>query len=214
MYFPLPSVYNSGMDTAWYNRMSAPQYALAAISMLAAFALVLLAMGRVPWCSCGVIRLWQGVVQSPENSQQFADWYTFSHIIHGFIFYWIFWLIGRRWFSSSEHPSGRFGLRLLCALAIEIAWEILENSPLIINRYRAVTLSWGYVGDSVLNSVSDVLFCLFGFWLASKLPIWATITLTIIMELAVGYWIRDNLTLNIIMLLYPLEAIRKWQMGA
>ncbi len=144
-------------------------------------------------------------MSSSENSQHISDWYTFSHIIHGFAFYGIFWLVGRgRW---------PLGLRLVLALVLESAWEILENTPMVINRYRATTIALDYYGDSVLNSVSDILAMAFGFFLAMRLPVWLIVTLTVVMELAVGYWIRDNLTLNIIQLLYPIEAILKWQQG-
>ena len=132
------------------------------------------------------------------------DWYSFSHIINGFIFYWILWKVGGKW---------SVGLRLLLALFVETGWELFENTDFIINRYREVTISLDYYGDSIINSVFDVLFMIFGFYLARKLPVWATISLIILMELFVGYWIRDNLTLNIIMLIYPLDAILKWQAG-
>jgi hypothetical protein len=141
---------------------------------------------------------------SAENSQQLADWYSPSHLIHGLLFYGLLWLIARR------RP---LGLRALIALAIECGWEILENSPIIIDRYREATISLGYRGDSVINSVSDIVFMLIGFALAARLPVAVSIALAILLEVAVGYMIRDNLTLNIIMLIWPLEAIRGWQAG-
>ena len=182
------------------------RWALASAAVVIAAAVILLAMGRVPICACGYVKVWHGVVASSENSQHISDWYTFSHIIHGFAFYGIFWLIGGR---------GRWplGLRLVLALVLESSWEILENTPMVINRYRATTIALDYYGDSVLNSVCDILAMALGFFLAMRLPVWLIVGLTVVMELAVGYWIRDNLTLNILQLLYPVEAILKWQQG-
>ncbi|MGE0120928.1 MAG: DUF2585 domain-containing protein [Dongiaceae bacterium] len=178
--------------------------ALLGLGIVAATAAILYAMGQPPICRCGSVELWHGDVLSAENSQHLADWYSPSHLIHGLLFYALMWLTARRW---------TLGPRAVAALLIESAWEILENSPMVIDRYRAATISLGYSGDSVVNSVSDLGFMLLGFWLAARLPVAVSVILAILLELAVGYAIRDNLTLNIIMLLYPIDAIRTWQSG-
>ncbi len=178
------------------------RHLLAALGVTLVAVLVLLAMGRTPICRCGYVKAWHGVVYSSENSQHVTDWYSFSHVLHGFAFYGLLWLAARRWST---------GARMVAAVAIEAAWEILENTPFIINRYREVTISLDYYGDSVLNSGMDIVAMAVGFLLAARLPVWTTVALAIVTEGLLAYWIRDNLTLNILMLIYPLDAVRTWQ---
>jgi Protein of unknown function (DUF2585) len=163
---------------------------------------ILFMMDRPPLCTCGTIKLWDGVVNGPGNSQHIADWYTFSHIIHGFLFFGLTWLLMR------ERP---LGLRAAVAVMLELAWEILENSSIIIDRYREATAAIGYSGDSIVNSVADGGWMLFGFLIASRLPWKITAAIAVAFELFTLWMIRDNLTLNILMLVAPNDNIRAWQ---
>jgi hypothetical protein len=182
--------------------------ALAALVVALVLLGVELAMGRPPTCTCGVLRFWAGEVASAQNSQQVADWYSFSHVIHGLLFYAAAHLIWHRW-GLSRWLSPRWALPV--AVAFESLWEVLENSPIIIDRYRAVTISYGYSGDSVLNSLSDVGWMAIGFLVADRIPAWASVVLALVFEAFTLFMIRDNLALNVLMLIWPIDAVRDWQ---
>ena len=173
-----------------------------ALIIVIAAAAILFAMGRPPICTCGYIALWGA--GGPEQSQMLADWYSLSHVIHGVLFFALLRLAAPRW------PVGR---RFLLALIVEAAWEIVENTPMIIDRYREATIALGYSGDSILNSMSDVGMMAIGFLAARKLPPWVTVVLVLAFELVPLFVIRDNLTLNVWMLLFPDPSIQAWQAG-
>ncbi len=184
-------------------RLTRPRPLPALLSVLLIAAIILLSFGRPPICECGTVGLWGQV--GPEQSQMLADWYTPSHIVHGFLFYALLHLVARRW------PVAR---RFLVALIVEAVWEIFENTPMIIDRYRETTIALGYSGDSILNSVSDILVMALGFWAARRFPLWVSVVVVVLLELIPLAAIRDNLTLNVLMLVAPSDAVRDWQMGA
>ena len=185
-----------------------PRVLLVSLAIAVLAVVILLAMNRPPICECGYVKLWHGKINNAGNSQHIADWYTPSHIIHGMIFYALgWWLFVKRAWGGANSP--KWGLAL--AVFLEAAWEVLENTPLVIDRFRAVTANWGYSGDSVLNSAADIGWMAFGFWLALRLPVKLTVALALIGEIVAGVVVRDNLTLNIIMLLFPLDPIADWQ---
>ncbi len=163
-----------------------------------------LGMGRSLLGPDGKFAWWDGNIWSSENSQRFADAYSFSHVAHGILFFAALWLMARR-------TPLRY--RFMGAVLLEAAWEVLENSPLIINRYREATIAQGYVGDSVMNSLSDVLMMSLGFLFAFRARPWISVAALLGMEVGCALWVRDNLALNIIMLIHPVEAIKQWQLG-
>ena len=175
-------------------------YILLPLAMIVALRL----MGRVWWCACGGWELWNGEIWSSHTSQHLLDHYSFTHVLHGVllcgIICWLFPRMSMPW-------------RLWLALLVETAWEVIENTPFIIQRYREATIDTGYEGDSIINSGGDLLACAAGFFIAKKLGFKLSVVFFIIVEAGLLLWIRDNLTLNVIMLLYPFEAIKEWQMA-
>ena len=185
--------------------LSSAQTAFISASIILAAGAALYLMGHPLICKCGYVKLWHFDVMSAENSQHLIDWYTPSHIIHGFLFYWLLWLVSRYLVPMS------FGLRLVLAVAIEASWEVVENTDWVINHYREMTISLDYYGDSVINSVMDILFMVLGFFLAAWWPVWLTVVVAVALELFVGAVIRDNLTLNVLMFVWPLDSVLQWQ---
>ena len=176
---------------------------LAALLMLLATVAILLAMGRPPICACGEVDLWGSV--GPRQSQMLADWYSPSHLVHGFLFYGVLHLVARRWTVER---------RFLIALFVEAAWEVIENTPAVIDRYRESTIALGYVGDSIVNNMSDIAMMAVGFLAARRLPLWASVAVVLVLELIPLLVIRDNLFLNVWMLLAHNQAVLNWQSGA
>ena len=180
------------------------RYLVIALGLVVLTAVILLGMGRVPICQCGYVKVWHGVVSSSENSQHLSDWYTPSHTIHGIAFFALTWLLARRL---------SLGWRFAIAVAVEAAWEVFENTPFVIDRYRAATISLDYYGDSIVNSMSDIVAMMAGFAFAASVRWWVSVIAVIVMEIGVAMVIRDNLFLNIVMLLHPFDAIKTWQAG-
>ena len=159
--------------------------------------------GRIWWCACGYLNLWDGDIWSAHNSQHVFDPYSFTHILHGVLLCWILtWVFSRMALSW----------RITLAVLLEAVWEVLENSPFIIQRYREATIGQGYVGDSIINSLADILCCAAGFLLARKLGFRLALLLFVAVELALALMVRDNLCLNVLMLICPIDAVKQWQM--
>jgi hypothetical protein len=175
---------------------------LAIVAVLTITALVLRFEGRLWWCSCEYLLLWSGDPWSSDNSQHLSDPYSFTHVLHGFLF------------AALLAPAAAWMTRwwlLVVAICVEGLWEIVENSEYVIGRYREQTAALGYQGDTVVNSISDIVLCGIGFVVARRLGWWRALILFVVTEVALAVWIRDNLTLNILMLIYPVDAIREWQ---
>jgi Protein of unknown function (DUF2585) len=160
--------------------------------------------GRRWWCACGSQALWISDAWGPHTSQHFLDPYSFSHVTHGIVFGGLVWLFAR---------SRPFGWQFCCALALECIFELAENSDAVVARFRAATAAAGYEGDTVLNSLGDILSCALGIVLARRLGFWWSLALAAAIEAVLLVWIRDNLLLDIVMLINPIEAVRAWQVG-
>ncbi len=182
--------------------------AIATLVIFLASAAILFAMDRPPICACGTVKLWHGVVQSSENSQHLTDWYSPSHFTHGLIMFFLAWLLWDKWRLLGGAPA-RWALPI--AVVVEAAWEIVENTPMVIDRYREVTISWGYAGDSMVNSLADIGWMIAGFLIAARIPWQASVAIALFFEAFTAWAIRDNLALNVLMLFWPLEAVRQWQ---
>lgn len=188
----------------WYTRLPWRSYLVGSLAAFTLIVLGLFLMGQPFFSKTGLVTFWHGMTQSADASQQFSDWYTFSHVIHGFAFYVLLWWIGKRY-------NWPVGLRLFFALILEGSWELWENTDFAINRYRESTISLNYFGDSILNSIGDMVAMVAGFVIAWRAPVWFSVFCVVLLELLALCAIRDNLTLNIIMFIYPIKAILSWQ---
>lgn len=189
---------SSAIDDRRSTRFWLTAAAILLIVQIATLAL----MGRIPICECGYVKLFEPGVNTAGNSQHIADWYTPSHIIHGFLFYWL---------AMLALPRAPIAARLTLSVVVEAAWELLENSPIIIDRYRTATMAVGYTGDSILNSAMDTVAMGLGFLFAARAPVWLMVALALGFEIVTAIVIRDNLTLNVLMLVWPVEAVKTWQ---
>ncbi len=178
--------------------------ALTTVALLVATAAQLHGQGRRWWCACGQWFLWSSDAWGPHNSQHFLDPYSLTHVLHGLLLCGVLAL---------AVPRLRLGWRFVLAVGLECAWEIFENSTFVINRYRAATAAQGYLGDTVANSLGDILSCAVGFCLAGRLGVWKSLALFVAIEVLLVLWIRDSLVLNVVMLLWPLSTVRAWQTG-
>ncbi len=186
------------------NKETINKFYIASGLVLVITSIILFVQGRVWWCKIGDYAIWSSDIWGSHNSQHIFDPYTFTHILHGVLYFWIISLIFRK---------KDFAWQFLLAITIASGWELLENSSLVINHYRTETLSLDYFGDSIINSIADIFSCGFGFWLTHKIKFWWSLIFFLIVEIFLLLWIKDSLIVNIIMLTYPIEAIKKWQIG-
>ena len=190
----------TGKNQPFFSRNSS----IACICIPVIAAIVLALQGRVWWCQVGDLPPWSWQINSAHNSQHLIDAYSFTHILHGVLEFWLIGLVFRK---------VPLAWRLVLAIFIEASWEVIENSSYVIERYRAATISLDYFGDSIANSLSDITCCALGFSIAYKLEFWRSLALFVATELILIFTIRDSLIINLIMLIHPLDAIRAWQMG-
>lgn len=191
-------------DASKWPDLGTRVFGLFAVAVIAAQVVTLVAMGHALICTCGYVELWHSPTAGPGTSQHLTDWYTFTHLVHGFLFYLLLWLVA---------PGAPFRITLVVALGFEAVWEIIENTPAVIERYRETALAAGYFGDSVINSLTDTLAMVLGFVMARRMPLWGAVGFVIGLELLLAVVIRDNLLLNIVQLIHPVEAISAWQAG-
>ena len=178
------------------------------VLVLAVTILILKVMGRPFISNSGTVKLWHAELVSSENSQHLSDWYSFTHIVHGFLLFFLLWLI------SKKIPQIRkFSVGFVIAVVMESIWEVIENTNFVIYRYREATIALDYFGDSIINSTADILFMSLGFMMASRLSVLASVSFVAASEIMLAIVIRDNLALNILMLIYPIDAIKEWQIG-
>ena len=179
-------------------------FILIGLAVLAGTAVALRIEGRLWWCAAGDFRPWTGDAWGPHNSQHLFDPYSLTHVSHGFVLWGLLWLFARR--VSLEY-------RLIAGLGIESLWEILENSTWVIDRYRTATAAVGYTGDTIINSIGDIIACGIGLVVAQRIGWRWSVAIVMVLELVLIVWIRDNLLLNVVMLIHPIDAIRNWQMN-
>jgi hypothetical protein len=176
---------------------------LALVALFGAGAALLRLEGRLWICSCGNVLIWVGQACSSNTSQHLFDPYSFTHLLHGFLFFWLIaWLV----------PRLKASRQLILAVAVEAAWEVLENTNFVIERYRTATAAIGYNGDTIVNSMGDMVCCIVGFMIARRLGFRRSLIAFLALELVLIIWIKDSLLLEILMLLVPIDVIRTWQM--